>query len=74
VAGMIKSTEKSKDLIGFRNHDLPACSLVPQTTLQRAHKHKYIELGSGDRVTERLKKRGGQWASTRVFVCLHQHV
>jgi hypothetical protein len=38
VAGRIRSVEKSHDLIGNRNRDLPACSLVPQpTTLPRAH-------------------------------------
>jgi hypothetical protein len=29
VAGRIRSIEKSKDLIGNRTHDLPACSIVP---------------------------------------------
>jgi hypothetical protein len=37
AAGKIKSIEKSNDLIGYRNRDLPACSTVPQpTTLPRA--------------------------------------
>jgi hypothetical protein len=31
VAGRIRSIEKSNDLIGDRNHDLPSCSIVPQT-------------------------------------------
>jgi hypothetical protein len=32
-----RSTEKSNDHIGNRNHDLPACIIVPQATkLQRA--------------------------------------
>jgi hypothetical protein len=36
-AGRIRSNEKSKDLIGNRTRDLPACSIVPQpTTLLRA--------------------------------------
>jgi hypothetical protein len=30
VAGRIRSTEKSNDLIGNRTRDLPACSIVPQ--------------------------------------------
>jgi hypothetical protein len=29
VAGRIRSTEKSRDLIGIRTRDLPACSIVP---------------------------------------------
>jgi hypothetical protein len=36
AAGKIRSIEKSNDLIGNRNRDLPACSIVPQqTTLPR---------------------------------------
>jgi hypothetical protein len=32
----MRSTDKSNDLIGIRNHLLPACSIVPgPTTLQR---------------------------------------
>jgi hypothetical protein len=30
VAGRIRSSEKSSDLIGNQTHDLPACSIVPQ--------------------------------------------
>jgi hypothetical protein len=37
VAGRIRSIEKSNDLIGNQTHDLPACSIVPQSsTLPRA--------------------------------------
>jgi hypothetical protein len=37
MAGMIKSIEKSSDLIGIGTRELPACSVVPQPiTLQRA--------------------------------------
>jgi hypothetical protein len=32
MAGRIRSTEKSNDLIGNWTHDLPACSTVPQPT------------------------------------------
>jgi hypothetical protein len=32
VVGRIKSIEKSSDLIGNKTRDLPACSIVPQTT------------------------------------------
>jgi hypothetical protein len=36
AAGRIRSTEKSSDLNGNRTRDLPACSIVPEsTTLQR---------------------------------------
>jgi hypothetical protein len=39
AAGKIRSIEKSNDLIGIRTCDLPACSIVPQsTTLPRAAK------------------------------------
>jgi hypothetical protein len=33
VAGRIRSIEKSGDLIGNRNRDLPTCSIVPQLTM-----------------------------------------
>jgi hypothetical protein len=33
VAGKIRSTENSNDLIGNRTRDLPAYSIVPQQTL-----------------------------------------
>jgi hypothetical protein len=37
TAGRMRSNEKSNDLIGNRTRDLPACSVVPQsTTLRRA--------------------------------------
>jgi hypothetical protein len=37
AAGRIRPIEKSNDLIGNRNCELPACSIVPQpTTLRRA--------------------------------------
>jgi hypothetical protein len=37
VVGKIRSNEKVSNLIGNRNCDLPACSIVPQsTTLLRA--------------------------------------
>jgi hypothetical protein len=37
AAGRMKPIEKSNNLIGNRNRDLPACSVVPQpTTLPRA--------------------------------------
>jgi hypothetical protein len=37
MAGKIRSIEKSSDLIGNGNHNLLACSIVPQpTTLLRA--------------------------------------
>jgi hypothetical protein len=32
VAGRIRSTEKSNDLIGNQTHDLLACNRVPQPT------------------------------------------
>jgi hypothetical protein len=33
AAGRIRSTERSSDLIGNRNRDLPACSIVPQPSM-----------------------------------------
>jgi hypothetical protein len=30
---MVRSIEKSNDLIGIRSRDLPACSIVPQPTV-----------------------------------------
>jgi hypothetical protein len=33
TAGRIRSIEKSNDLIGNGNRDLPACSIVPQPTM-----------------------------------------
>jgi hypothetical protein len=33
VTGKIRSIDKSNDLIGNRTHDLPACSIVSQTTM-----------------------------------------
>jgi hypothetical protein len=33
VAGRIRSTEKSNDLIGNRTRDLPACGIVLQPTI-----------------------------------------
>jgi hypothetical protein len=48
VAGRIRSIEKCNDLIGYRNHDLPACSILPQqTTLLRAPRMGRYEEGSG---------------------------
>jgi hypothetical protein len=42
AAGMIRSIEKSNDLIGNQTRDLPAFSITPQpTTLQRAP-NKYV--------------------------------
>jgi hypothetical protein len=32
VAGRVRSTENSTDLIGNRTRDLPTCSIVPQPT------------------------------------------
>jgi hypothetical protein len=47
VAGSFRSFEDSKDLIGNRTHDLPACNLVPQpTTLPRAPKYIIYEIQS----------------------------
>jgi hypothetical protein len=43
AAGMIRSIEKSNDLIGNRTRVFPACSIVPQpTTLLRAPAEKEI--------------------------------
>jgi hypothetical protein len=40
---MIRSIEKSNELIGNRTRDLPACSIVPQpTTLPRAPKEETV--------------------------------
>jgi hypothetical protein len=45
VAGRIKSIEKYNYLFGIRSHDLPACSIVPQsTTLPRAPHTLYIKI------------------------------
>jgi hypothetical protein len=32
LEGLVRSTEKSSDIIGNRTRDLPACSLMPQPT------------------------------------------
>jgi hypothetical protein len=35
VSGRIRSTEKFNDLIKNRTRDLPACSIVPQSTTKK---------------------------------------
>jgi hypothetical protein len=37
AAGRIRSIEKSNDLFGNRTRDLPACSIVPQSTVREGY-------------------------------------
>jgi hypothetical protein len=39
VAGRIRSTDKSNELIGNRNRDLPAGSIVPKPTTLKCSQH-----------------------------------
>jgi hypothetical protein len=41
VAEKIRSTEKSSDLIGNRNHDLPGCSIVPFSLDFSGHRSRW---------------------------------
>jgi hypothetical protein len=44
AAGRIRSIKKSNDLFGNRSRDLPACSIVPQsTTLPRAPRLRRVQ-------------------------------
>jgi hypothetical protein len=45
AAGRVRSSEKSKDLIGIRTRDLPACSIVQSPHRENLKSHEWSMVG-----------------------------
>jgi hypothetical protein len=68
AAGRIWSIKKSSDLIGNRRRDLPACSIVPQsTTLSHAPIHTLIHAFIYNDWNSHLESMFGRWYPVLLF-------